>query len=499
VTDFVVTATTPGGSASATFRTALTSGQDLVALAQSAGPGATITLGPGLHIIPFGQQITALADQKWVSPGRDTVIDGTVPLTGWTRSGPGWWAPAALSGAVDTQAQCELADNGCQRQEAVWLDGRKLTRVMAQAALVTGTFWADYTTGRVWVADDPAAGVVMSRTQTAFASSAANVLLDGITFQRFANRAQTGMVEARGPGWEIRNCIVQDSHGWGAGSRGAAGAYWHDNVFRRNGQLGLGVPSSNAVSDTRIVGNEFTGNNTDGFYQNDWESGACKVTRGGGTFSGNNVHGERGVGFWADVFASGWKVDGNTFTDCPNGAVRYEISANGRITNNTIVCGSTAVGARAQGTSGWYGPLGMSAININTAQDVVVSGNRISGSAVINGICAQVSTRLGQATGWTGKYAQVTQGNVVVTDNDVTETFTTPSAGFPNIAAGLILRSGVAASYLSAASASFDRNTYRVPAATDKRFVWTTGYAYSTFAAYRTASGQDANSVLVAG
>lgn len=499
MTDITVTATTPGGSSSASFAVTVSAGTNLVALATSAGAGATILLGPGVFTIPFGQQISPLAGQRWISPGRDSVIDGTVPLTGWTVSGAAWWAPTALSAAVDTQASCELADNGCQRQEAVWLGGTKLTRVMAQASLVPGKFWADYALGRVWVADNPSAGVVMSHTQTAFASNASGVLVDGITFQRFANRAQTGMVEAQGPGWEIRNCTIQDAHGWGAGSRAASGAYWHGNVFRRNGQLGLGVPSSNVVSDTRIIGNEFTANNSDGFYQNDWESGGCKVTRGGGIFQGNNVHDERGVGFWADVYAAGWTVDGNTFTDCPNGAVRYEISADGHITNNTIVCNSTAVGAKVQGTAGWYGPLGMSQINVNTSQDVAITGNTISGSSVINGICVQVSTRLGQVTGWVGKYATVTHGNVTVTGNDITENYTTPSATFPNIAAGLILRSGVPASYLSATSAVFDRNTYRIPAATDHRFVWTTGYTYSTFAVYRTASGQDANSTVVVG
>ena len=77
--------------------------------------------------------------------------------------------------------------------------------------------------------------------------------------------------------------------------------------------------------------------------------------------SGNLIRENKGVGIWADVADDGRVISGNKIQNNAADGVRYEISRNGVIENNTITGNGFGTG-RGSGTSLWDG----AGINVNT-------------------------------------------------------------------------------------------------------------------------------------
>ena len=108
---------------------------------------------------------------------------------------------------------------------------------------------------------------------------------------------------------------IRWNHAIGARLVNADGALLEKNLIRNNGRLGVGQYNS---SKANIVGNEVSGNDADGFWIADWESGGIKTTwSSGGWVSGNLIQYNRGVGLWSDAYDDGRVFSGNQIIDTP--------------------------------------------------------------------------------------------------------------------------------------------------------------------------------------
>ncbi|HWD83658.1 MAG TPA: right-handed parallel beta-helix repeat-containing protein [Kribbella sp.] len=356
-------------------------GQDAASVVSSKPAGTTFCFAAGVHRI--SSTIRPKAGQVLAS-AQHAVLTGSVPLSGWVRSGSAWVARGALPAAYGKSGECEdNKANICYLREQLFLDGTHLTRVASVSAVRAGAFYADYEANAIYLGSNPAGhDVEMSKTATAIESNARGVVVRGLTIEHVASAPQAGALVS-GPGWKVTANDVSWNHAVGVMLVDADKALVDKNLIHHNGQLGLGQYSSAAAAVTRNV---ISSNNTDGFWIADWESGGIKSTRSSGTVSGNLIRSNKGIGMWADVADDGRVIADNQIVDNAADGIRYEISRNGTIEGNTVTGNGFGTG-RGSGTSLWDG----GGINVNTSTGVTIKGNRVSGN--VNGVTIQSRTR----------------------------------------------------------------------------------------------------------
>jgi parallel beta-helix repeat protein len=355
--------------------------QNAQSIVNSKPAGTTFCFAAGLHRI--SGTIRPKANQVLASAQR-AVLTGSVPLTGWARSGSVWVVRGALPSAYGKSGECEdNKANICYLREQLFLDDTHLARVASVAAVAAGKFYADYAANAIYLGSNPTGHEVeMSKTATAIESGASGVAVRGLTIEHFASAPQAGALVS-GPSWKVTANDIRWNHAVGVMLVDADKTIVDKNLIHQNGQLGLGQYSSAAAAVTRNV---ISLNNTDGFWIADWESGGIKSTRSSGTVSGNVIKSNKGIGMWADVADDGRVISDNQIVGNAADGIRYEISRNGTIEGNTVTGNGFGTG-RGSGTSLWDG----GGINVNTSTGVTIKGNRVSGN--VNGVTIQSRTR----------------------------------------------------------------------------------------------------------
>lgn len=288
-------------------------------------------------------------------------------------------------------------------------------------------------------------------TPTSFAGysgSPANVVLQNLTFTRFAGGGSNGLVAAvkATSGWQIIDDTFYDNRI--AVTSSGTGIHIERNVIRDNWQYGLvGQPS--VVAD-----NEIARNNNRRYGTGD--AGGSKFIKAAGVqLLRNWVHDNYGPGLWCDTDCSGIVYDGNTVERNVVAGIFHEVSGSATIRNNTVTDNGLLSG----------GLLFQADILVATSHDVDIYGNTVTSNA--NGIGLTDTDRgVGYAL-----------ANVTVHDNTVT----VEAAG--HIAAGL---QGRAAAYT--AGNRFTANHYTVPNPAGAWWQWTSGVV--TWGAWQ-AAGQD--------
>jgi len=222
--------------------TALCPGDDIQAKASAAGPGATLTLQPGIYRM---QTVVPLSNQTFVGQA-GAIMSGAKLLTGWTQSGATWYVTGQSQKFGDNAGVC-AGSYPCQYQEDVYRDNVLLTRVLSLAAVGPGTFYFDYAAQRIYVGDDPAGHVLEgAAVEYAFQGSAqgggSGVTMQGLIIEKYANPAQMGVVGHTSPGdnWVISGNEIRYNHGYGV-IIGHPGVQVLNNKIHHNGQLGIGV------------------------------------------------------------------------------------------------------------------------------------------------------------------------------------------------------------------------------------------------------------------
>ncbi|MER7245411.1 right-handed parallel beta-helix repeat-containing protein [Kribbella sp. NPDC000426] len=431
--------------------------------------GTTFCFASGLHRI--SETIHPKADQVLASDD-GAVLTGSVRLTRWTLSNAAWVTTGALPPAYPQTGQCEdNKTNICYLREQVFYDGKHLTRVASRDKVAHGTFYADYAANAIYLGDVPAGHAVeMSSTPTAIEPGGNNVTVRGLTVEHFATPPQGGAV-VLGLGWHVYANELRWNHAIGAMLQNADSAVLEKNWIHDNGQLGVGQYST--LKGT-ISANQISGNNTDGFWIADWESGGVKTTwSSGGSVTGNLIQDNRGIGLWSDAYDDSRTFSNNQIVDNAADGIRYEIGRNGVIAGNSISGNGFGTG-RGSGTSLWDG----GGININTSSNVQVRDNVVANN--VNGISIQSRTR------GSGPWGTNVLRDIVVSGNQVTMRGGTT-------ATGMVQNSGAA---IPAGEVSLNDNVYILDSLAAERFQ-KTGQWY-TAQEWR-GTGQDTASAFTIG
>ena len=356
---------------------ALAPGADLQGAVDANRAGTVFCLAAGRYRLASAIEPKDAMQLLGEGPGR-TVLDGSEELTGWTRDGDRWWAPARLPPRPAPDRHCLTP--GCGTTQDVFLDGRRLERATQLADLTPDRFYASFVDNRVFLAADPAGHVVEQAVAPRIVSSrAAGVRVADLSIVKAANAAQIGGLHAAdgAVGWVVDNVEVSDNHGTGAIVDGGT---VRNSRIHHNGQLGL----AGAGDGSLIIGNDIHDNNTAG-YNPAWEAGGAKFGARATDMrvTGNRVHRNRGPGLWCDISCHNWTVDHNSVTDNvdPDGdsgvGIFYEISYRCAIHDNFV----SGNGPRS-GTDSFYhgGQIVIAASSDCDVHDnVVIGANGVGG------------------------------------------------------------------------------------------------------------------------
>ncbi|MBI3647354.1 MAG: right-handed parallel beta-helix repeat-containing protein [Actinobacteria bacterium] len=290
----------------------------------------------------------------------------------------------------------------------------------------------------------------------------------GRTFDGIAGKTSTKDVEIAyltvrgfqqgvrtGSGWVLHNMqMTADQIGVRMNGVGPVvrGSYIHHNV--QFGVLGT-------TSKGRFLSNEVSYNRTDRTLDSGY-SGATKWVHSTGLLvRGNYVHNNYGKGLWLDIEDHGCKLVNNVVRKNLEEGIRVEIGF-----------GNVVVGNRVRRNGG-------GGINVLNSSDTVVRGNTISGPA-------------------SALYVLRFAGNGRKSDTGVEYTNTNNRAESNTIRLSSGQSVGVIRTAGTTSGNSFDWNSYRVSALTDRYFKWWDGTAQWTVAwSDWQGFGQDLNGSIV--
>ncbi len=305
--------------------------EDLARVVADSADGATICLARGTYVIT--QPVEPNRGQTIDGEGRATLI-GTEPLVGFKAAGSDGWDATMAGDLGSLSGQCRSGTkDACQMPNAVFSDGRPLTRVMTLDALGRGDF---YTHGRtVYVDGDPSG----HRLEVALASDAItsqpdsrdrDVTVTGLTVEMFATPAQHGAIDTAAPGWIIEDDRVELNHGAGVATEGHTCIEHVD--ASDNGEEGI----AGTGYDTMVIDNVIADNNWAGFDPG-WEAGGAKWGAASDLVVRDNVvRDNQGPGLWSDVDSADVTFEGNTVTGNAEAGIFYEISSDGLISDNYV-------------------------------------------------------------------------------------------------------------------------------------------------------------------
>lgn len=425
----------------------------LQAVVDAHPPGTTFCLSTGTHRIDT--PVEPRDGDSFVGE-LGAVLSGSREVTEWVQTdGSRWSSTAFLPASSGDYGECDPAVPACSYREDVFLDKRRLQRVSSPAEVTTGTYFADYSTNTVVIADDPRSRLV----EQAVASSLIRATVDEVTIENLiieqaANEAQVGAIENRqvrpettGSGWRILNNEVRLNHGVGIGfgeRTTVSGNYIHSQ-----GQLGFGNWGQGSV----VTNNEIAFNGAAG-YSSEWEAGGSKsyLTQNL-VLSHNYVHDNRGPGLWADGGNRDTTYEYNRIVDNWGPGIQHEISYDAVIRHNVV----TGNGLRYH--KGWAWEAGIQIQSSGGLQLIEVAHNVVSGNA--NGITLLDSgDRTYEDPAPHGPH--VVQ-NVWVHDNVISMS--------EGQASGAVQDTGSPDIYVSNNN-RFDNNTYRLSSLTEPHFYW---------------------------
>jgi hypothetical protein len=398
----------PARDADGTCRgVALAPGADVQGAVDTHRPGTVFCLAAGTYRLTGAIEPKDAMQLVGDGPGR-TVLDGSVPLTGWERLATRnvWAAPGRLPPRPASDEHCFTA--GCGITQDVFVDGRRLGRAMRLADLAPDRFYESFAENRVFLAIDPSGHMVEQAVAPRVVSSrASGVRVVDLSIAKAANAAQIGGLHAAdgAEGWVVDNVEVFATHGTGAVVDSGT---VRNSRFHHNGQLGL----AGAGHGSLVVGNEIYENNTAG-YDPDWEAGGAKFGARATDMrvTGNRVHDNRGPGLWCDISCYRWTVDHNTVVDNVDPdrdsgvGIFYEISYRCSIHDNFV----SGNGPAAGGKSFYHGGQ----IVISASSDCDVHDNVVIGA---NGVGALQQDR------HSGNRGPLQVRNLSVRDNVMVQT-----------------------------------------------------------------------------
>jgi parallel beta-helix repeat protein len=302
---------------------------NLQSLVERSTAGQSFWLTAGLYRL---QQITPKDSQVFYGEP-STVLSGARPLTTWHWENGRWFADGQTQKG-QASGYCAKGYSACTLPEDLFIDDTLQRRVGSIGEVKAGTWYFDYNAQRVYVSDDPRShNVEVGVSRYAFAGNARNVVIQGLTIEKYASPGQFGAIDVQsdGSGWVVQENEIRQAHG--AAVRSDAAITIRSNKLHHNGQEAIRL---NGGSGSLVEGNAIYGNNTVG-YDAGWEAGGAKFLMTDSlTVRNNTVYDNQGAGLWTDGSNNNTVYDGNKVYDNTGQGIMHEISYAATIANNTV-------------------------------------------------------------------------------------------------------------------------------------------------------------------
>jgi hypothetical protein len=410
------------------------------------GVDTTFCLSPGIYrinatlTVKTGQKLIGAGDPGTVVISGAKVANATLTSGRWVITGQRTLGKSSFSG---TSNQCRAIDGRdpdgmCVFRDQVFLDDVSLWQVRSLNDLSRGEFFWNYSTNKIYLADDPTGRALeVSRVGGRAIMGGFGVMIQNLVVEKFGTTVGLGALSAN-RNWTILDSELRLNHG--AGVHVAAGNVLRGTSIHHNGQLGIhgGQPSCSAASGIVVEDNEIAFNNAAGY---NWsrEGGASKWTNTAGLIVRNNlVHHNYGMGLWTDGANANVLVEGNVVEDNAGSGIDHELGQAAIIRDNQVRRNGFA--HSIQGDAFGAG------IFIDQSRDVEIYGNVVEDNAA--GIAA-----VQEPAGSICNYPRSEVTNLFVHDNIVRQP--------RGIAAGLRLLNESGTSYFSLAKNNrFESNRY---------------------------------------
>jgi len=465
-----VTIRSTGGNSPATVTLAgtgaacnamLSPGDDLPQIVSANPEGTTFCFNAGTYRMTT--YILPKSNDVFLGLSLAADLNGSQLVTSWTQSGNYWVASNQPQLIPQTSDICLSSTSvACQFADAVFLDNKPLNRVMSLADVVSGSYYRDYGSKQIYIADDPSGhsleAIVCSRPFLANGTGVTGVTIQGITIEKFGGDT-SGAVQG-GATWTIQGNEVRLNHGDGIYASGnILGNYSHDN-----GDFGLeGGFASTAMN---VQGNEFAFNN----WANFLNGGGAKFEFATNLVVRNNYsHDNNGAGFHTDGDSAFVLYEYNHTKNNTNAGIQHEISWDAVIRYNLLE-NETAVFPQYESTSTWANY----AIGILNSSNVQIYGNTITNC--VNGVSGVLGVRSHNSAYGPHAGQPYLLQNLDIHDN----TF----AQISNSAAGVVKASNYDNSVYTIWNNHFTNDSYSLPEASGLYFTWMDSSDKNAYAAY---------------
>jgi Right handed beta helix region len=438
----------------------LSPGDNLPQIVSANPEGTTFCFNPGTYrmttyILPKNNDV-------FLGLSLAADLNGSQLVTSWTQSGNYWVVANQPQLIAQTSDVCaDGTFNACQFADAVFLDNNPLNRVMSLAAVMPGTFYRDYESKQIYIADNPTGhsleAVVCSRPFLANGTGVDGVTIQGLTIEKFAGDT-SGAVQGRAT-WTIQGNEVRLNHGDGINASGnILGNYSHDN-----GDFGLeGGYASTAMN---VQGNEFAFNN----WANFLNGGGAKFEYATNLIVRNNYsHDNTGPGFHTDADSLTVLYEYNHTKNNVNAGLQHEISWDAIIRYNLFEDEIAAIPASGSGSLWDHNSIG-----ILNSSNVQIYGNTFSSST--NGIAAVLDVR-GNSTHGPHTGQPYLLQNLDVHDN----TF----SAIANSAAGILKSASYDNSVYTSWNNHFANDIYELADLSGLYFTWMDTSGKNAYASY---------------
>ncbi|GAA2737155.1 hypothetical protein GCM10009867_23250 [Pedococcus aerophilus] len=295
-------------------------------------------------------------------PGEAVWLDGSVPISGWTKVGSVWrhngWTPRFDSSPTYTKGAADGTAPGwgfvnpafpmAAHPDMVFRDGVSQRQVKSLSLVKPGTFYLDTATSQLYVGSDPS-GAAMRGTDLAKALSvrAPDVLIRGFGIRRFGNSVwHMGAITLESPRNALANMVIDQMATTGVAAI-ASDIVLNQVSVLRSGLLGVHASTADRL---RVLNSRLVGNNAERFNTAP-VSGGIKVGRLRTiTVSGTTISANWGHGFWADQSVYDTRLLHNNIESNQGTGVFLEISSLAVVVDN-LIGRNTGNGIKVNNTS----------------------------------------------------------------------------------------------------------------------------------------------------
>jgi parallel beta-helix repeat protein len=330
------------GTESAPYRT-------LTRAISRASSGATIVLRGGSYhesvTIPPGKRLTI---QSW--PNETVWLDGTQVVTGWAADGNVWrkdgWttefdsSPTYTRGAPDDTAENWSFINReypmAAHPDQLWVHGDAQQQVGSRAEVVPGTFFHDEAANRLYMGSDPSGKIVRASVQVrAMRIQGAGSVIRGIGVRGFAPSVPDmgAVVVDHVANVTLEHVAVVGSATTGISLAGGTSAVLRSVLVAESGMLGIHGNNADGARMERVLVKH---NNVEHFNQAP-VAGGTKITKTFGfTVVDSSFEGNLATGLWFDASVSDMVVVNSEMRNNAGHGTFFEISHGAVFANNTV-------------------------------------------------------------------------------------------------------------------------------------------------------------------